>query len=72
MTMHRHKTRCWLCIVDLGEEWEIGRNVSAFEGGDAEIVGIVQQEMGLVKDTEEDSNGDECEVVPPPLKEMIL
>ena len=58
--------------MDLGEEREIGGTVSAFEGGDAEIVGIVQQEMGLVKDTEEDdSDGDEPEVVPPPLKEMI-
>ena len=49
-----------------------GGNIYAFEGGDAEIVGMVQQEMGLVRgNTEEIDSGDDPEVVPPPLKEMI-
>ena len=58
--------------MDPEEEWEIGENIYAFEGGDAEIVGMVQQEMGLVSgSTEEIDSGDEPEVVPPSLKEMI-
>ena len=58
--------------MDLEEEQEIGGNIYAFEGRDAEIVGMVQQEMGLVNgNTEEIGSGDEPEVVPPSLKEMI-
>ena len=58
--------------MDPEEEWEIGENIYEFEGGDAEIVGMVQQEMGLVSgNTEEIDSGDEPEVVPPSLKEMI-
>ena len=59
-------------LLDPEEEWEIGENIYEFEGGDAEIVGMVQQEMGLVSsDTEEVESDDEPEVVPPSLKEMI-
>jgi hypothetical protein len=59
-------------ILDPEEEQEIGENTHAFEGEDAEIVGMVQQEMGPVRgNTEEIDSDDEAEVVPLPLKEMI-
>ena len=59
-------------LLDPEEEWEIGENIYAFEGGDAEIIGMVQQEMGLVRGTtEEIDSGDDPEVVLLPLKEMI-
>ena len=58
--------------MDPDEEQEIGENVYEFEGGDADIVGMVQQEMGLVSgNTEEIDSGNQPEVVPPSLKEMI-
>jgi hypothetical protein len=58
--------------LDLEEEQEIGENVYGFDGGDDEIVGMVQQEMGLVRgNTEEIDSDDDPEVVPLPLKEMI-
>ena len=59
-------------LLDPEEEREIGESIYLFEGGDAEIVGMVQQEMGLVRgNTEEVDIGDDPEVVPPPLKDMI-
>ena len=58
--------------MDPEEEQEIGENIYAFEGGDAEIIGMVQQEMGLVRcTTEEIDCGDDPEVRLPPLKEMM-
>ena len=63
-------------LLDPEEEWEIGENIYAFEGGDAEIIGMVQQEMGLVRGTtEEIDSGDDPEVVlleQPPLTPNIF
>ena len=59
-------------LLDPEEEREIGENIYAFKGGDADIIGMVQQEMGSVRGTtEEIDSGDDPEVVPPPLKEII-
>ena len=59
-------------LLDPEEEREIGKSLYSFEGGDAEIVGMVQQEIGLRRgDIEEIDSDDEPEVVPPPLKEVI-
>ena len=59
-------------ILDPEEECEIGKNIYAFNGGDAEIVGTVQKEMRLVRDDSEESDSDDDpEVVPLPLKEII-
>ena len=56
-------------LLDPAEEWEIGENIYSFEGGDAEIIGMVQQE--LRGDIEEIDSDDDPEVAPPPLKEVI-
>ncbi|KAG8781291.1 hypothetical protein FRC15_008897 [Serendipita sp. 397] len=61
-------------LLDPEEERAIGESPYAFEGGDAEIIGMVQQEMGLARGNikEIDSDDDDGpEVVPPSLKEMI-
>ena len=59
-------------LLDPEEEREIGESLSSCEGGDTEIVGMVQQEIGLRRgDIEEIDSDDEPEVVPPPLKEVI-
>ena len=57
-------------LLDPEEEREIGENTYAFEGGDADIVGFVQEEM--VGDIEEiDSDDEDPNVAPPSLKEML-
>ena len=57
-------------LLDPEEEREVGENIFAFEGGDAEIVGFVQEEMA--SDIEEiNSDNEDPEGVPPSLKEML-
>ncbi len=68
-------------LLDPEEEREIGENDDPFEGGDVEIVGMVQEEMSLARGdvTETDFDGDpdieetdldDCpEVVPQSLEE---
>ena len=62
-------------LLDPKEEREIGECLDSFEGGDLEIVGIVQAEVGLargdIEEIDSDSASDDPEVVPPSLKEMI-
>ena len=59
-------------LLDPEVEREIGENPYIFEGGDTEIVGMVQQEMGLAKsDIEEIESDDDPEMELPSLKEMI-
>jgi len=59
-------------LLDPEEKRKIGENLYSFEGGDTEIVGVVQQEIGLGRgDIEEINSDNDPEVVPPPLKEMI-
>jgi len=59
-------------LLDLEEECKIGEKPYGFGGGDAEIVGVVQQEVVLAKgDIVEIDLDDEPEVVPPSLQEMI-
>ena len=59
-------------LLDPAEEWEIGEELYSFEGGDADIIEMVQQEIGLGRgDVEEIDSDDEPEVVAPPLKEVI-
>ena len=59
-------------LVDPAEEREIGEKLYSFEGGDADIIEMVQQEIGLGRgDVEEIDSDDEPEAVPPPLKEVI-
>ncbi len=54
------------------EECKIGENPYGFRGGDAEIVGVVQQEMALARgNIMEIDSDDKPEVVPPSLQEMI-
>ena len=55
---------------------EIGENPYGFEGGDAEIVRMVQREMALargeIEDSEDSGSDDQDpEVTPPSLKEMM-
>jgi hypothetical protein len=62
-------------LLDPKEEREIGECLDLLDGGDLEIVQMVQAKVALTRgDIEEinsDSNDDNPEVVPPPLKEMI-
>ena len=62
-------------LLDPKEEREIGECLDSFEGGDLEIVGMVQAEVGLargdIEEIDSDSASDDPEVVPPSLKEMI-
>jgi len=48
------------------------RNLYSFSGGGTEVVGMVQQGIGLGSgDIEEIDSDDDPEVAPPPLKEVI-
>lgn len=63
-------------LLNPEEEREIGESPYTFEGGDAEIIGMVQREMGLargeIEESEESDSGDQDpEVTPPSLNEMI-
>jgi len=59
-------------LLDPAEEWEIREELYSFEGGDADIIEMVQQEIGLGRgDIKEIDSDDEPEVVAPPLKEVI-
>ena len=59
-------------LLDTEEERKIGENLYSFAGGDAEVVGMVQQGIALGSgDIEEIDSDDDPEVVPPPLKEVI-
>ncbi len=59
-------------LLDPEEEREIGDSLYSFEGGDAEIVGMVQQEISLGRgEIEEIDSDDDPEVAPLPLKEVI-
>jgi len=59
-------------LLDPAEEQEIGEKLYSFEGGDADIIEMVQEEIGLGRgDVEEIDSDDEPEAVPPPLKEVI-
>jgi uncharacterized protein (DUF2249 family) len=59
-------------LLDPVEEREIGGIPYGFGGGDAEIVRVVQLEMGLARgDIMEIDSDHDPEVVPPSLKEMI-
>ena len=60
-------------FLDPKEEREVGECLESFEGGDIEIVGMVQQEMGVASgEIEEiDSNDDEPEVEPVSLKTVM-
>jgi len=49
---------------------EIGESLHTFEGGDVEIIRAVQQGIDLARG-EIDSNIEDPEAAPPPLKEMI-
>ena len=50
----------------------IGEYLDSFEGGDIEIVGMVQAEVGLARgDIEKIDSDFDPEVVPPSLKEMV-
>ena len=65
-----------MLMWDPKEEWVIGEGMYSVEGGDAEIVEIVQQEIGLARgEIEEIESDDSCDddpkVAPPSLKEMI-
>ena len=65
-------------MLDPKEEREIGECCNVVDGGDLEIIAMVQSKVGLargdIEDIEEidsDSDDDNPEVVPPSLKEMI-
>ena len=59
-------------LLDPEEERELGENSYLFEGGDIEIIQMVQAEIGLGSgDIKEIDSDDEPEVVPPPLKEVM-
>ena len=55
-------------MTDPEEEWEIGENLYSFEGGDTEIVRMVQRRSAWGVGTLRD---DDPEVMPPPLKEVM-
>jgi hypothetical protein len=61
--------------VDIKEEQEIGECLDLLDGGDLEIVQMAQAKVGLargnIEEINSDSNDDNPEAVPPPLKEMI-
>ena len=62
-------------LLDPEEEQEIGEDPHELEGGDLEIVRMVQQEMGLargeIEESEESDSGDhDPELTPPSLNEM--
>ena len=59
-------------LLDPAEEREIGQCLDEVNGGDMEIVAMVQAKArGDVEEIESDSNEDNPKVVPPSLKEMI-
>ena len=63
-------------LLDPEEEQKIGEDPYVFEGGDAEIVKMVQREMGLAQGESEESeesgsDDQDPEVTPPSLKEMM-
>ena len=63
-------------LLDPEEEREFGKNTYACEGGDVEIVRMVQREMALargeIEDSEDSGSDDQDpEVTPPSLKEMM-
>jgi len=59
-------------LLDPAEEREIVEELYLFEGGDADIIEMVQQEIGLGRgDVKEIDSDDEPKVVPTPLKEVI-
>ena len=60
-------------LLDPAEEWEIGEKLYSFEGGDADIIEVVQQEIGLGRgDVEEIESDDEPDRnSAPPLKEVM-
>jgi len=59
-------------LLDPEEEWKIGENLYSFEGGDAEIVGVLQQGIRLGRgDIKEIDSDNDPKVAPPPLKEVI-
>ena len=56
---------------------EIGESLHTFEGGDVEIIRVVQQGIdlarGKIEEIEEiDSDDEDPKAAPPPLKEMIM
>jgi hypothetical protein len=62
-------------LLDPEEEREIGQSLDVSEGGDLEIVRMVQAKVGSARgdiiEINSDSDDSEPEVVPPSLKEMI-
>src|SRR5258706_662348 len=64
-------------LLDPKEERKIGESLHAFGGGDVEIIRVVQQGVDLARgkigEIEEiDSDDEDPEVAPPPLKEMTI
>ena len=59
--------------MDPEKEQEVGGDLYAFEGGDYEIVEVVQQEMASTSSEIEeiDSDDEDPKAVPPSLNEMI-
>ncbi len=58
--------------LDPDEEQKIRENVYSFEGGDADIIKMVQEDIGSeTADIEEIDSNDDPEIMPPPLKEVI-
>ena len=62
-------------MLDPKEEREIGECLNVVDGGNLEIVAMVQAKVGLargdIEEIDSDSDDDNPEVVPPSLKEMI-
>jgi len=65
-------------MLDPKEEQEIGECHNVVNGGDLEIIAMVQSNVGLargdieeIEEIDSDSDDDNLEVVPPSLKEMI-
>jgi len=58
-------------LLDPKEEREIGEYLDVFDGGDLEIITMVQAKGGDIEEIDSDSDDDHPEAVPPSLKEMI-
>jgi len=61
-------------LLDPKEEREIGEYLDVVDGGDLEIIAMVQAKRGNIEEIDSDSDSDDDdhpEAVPPSLKEMI-
>jgi len=58
-------------LLDPKEEQEVGEYLNVFNGGDLEIIAMVQAKGDDIEEIDSDSDDDQPEAVPPSLKEMI-